>query len=418
MDRGSPAARRARQPGRKRPVSDAAAPLRLLHLNSLLTGGGTDDQCANLALGLLRLGHRVAVAGPDGRQFSSIIRGLGVPFHATPPEGPLKLRFIFRAAKMIRRERIQIIHGHHGRDIWPTILAARLSGARPIVVLTRHLAKSPRSWFSRRFLLSQCDALIAVSHFVAKVLREGVYEPNSTEPERRRRPPLMGDRAKIRVIPGGIDTERFRPLVGPEIEAQRSEWGFSPEHYAFAVVGGYPLPRGKGQREFLQAAARVHVQIPQARFLIIGRGNMADILEADIERLGLAGKAWLTPYGIDMPRVMNAIDCLVHPQIGTEALGWVVCEAFACGKPVIASALDGIPEAFGVGGFGELVPPENVPALADAMRKRARMLLPSEAERMRLHRRVADQVSLETHARRMEWLYRQVLEGKPKAAPG
>src|SRR5437016_4550924 len=366
--------------------------MRIVHLNSRLTGGGTDDQCAKLALGLHRLGHHVAVAGPEGREFSSIISDLGVPFHATPPEGPLKLRFILSAARLIQRERIQIVHGHHGRDIWPTILAARLSGARTKIVLTRHLAKSPSSWLSQRFLLSQCDALIAVSEFVAKVLREGVYEPDSPEPERRRRPPLMGDRAKIRVIPGGIDTERFRPLVGPEIEAQRSEWGFSPEHYAFAVVGGYPLPRGKGQREFLQAAARVHVQIPQARFLIIGRGNMADILEADIERLGLAGKAWLTPYGIDMPRVMNAIDCLVHPQIGTEAMGFVVWQGFACGQPVIASALDGIPEAFAVGGCGKLVPPEDIPALAAAMLERARLPLPGEKERMRLHRGVAERV--------------------------
>src|SRR5439155_20782412 len=202
---------------------------------------------------------------------------------------------------------------------------------------------------------------------------------------------------------------------GPEIEAQRREWGLSPEHCVFAVVGGYPLPRGKGQREFLQAAARVHAQISQARFLIIGRGNMAEILQADIERLGLAGKAWLAPYCTDMPRAMNAVDCLVHPQIGTEALGLVVCEAFACGKPVIASALDGIPEAFAVGGCGELLPPENVPALAAAMLERARLLLPSEAERMQLHRNIAERVSLEVFARAYGMLYVNLLgfQGRP-----
>ena len=119
-----------------------------------------------------------------------------------------------------------------------------------------------------------------------------------------------------------------------------------PGDYAFAVAGGYDLPRGKGQREFLAAAARLREKIPRARFLIIGRGSMAGLLQADIARLGLGGKAWLTGQASDMPQVMNAIDCLVHPQIGTEALGLVVCEAHACGKPVIASALDGIPEAF------------------------------------------------------------------------
>jgi hypothetical protein len=52
--------------------------------------------------------------------------------------------------------------------------------------------------------------LIAVSEFVAKVLREGVYEPDSPEAERRARPPLRGDHGKIRVIYGGIDTAKFR----------------------------------------------------------------------------------------------------------------------------------------------------------------------------------------------------------------
>ena len=215
-------------------------------------------------------------------------------------------------------------------------------------MLTRHLAKSPASFASRRFLLGQCDALIAVSAFVARVLREGVYEPDSPEEERRAVPPLRGDFGKIHVIYGGIDTGRFRPFGAAE---KRRELGLEPEHFGLAVVGGYDGPRGKGQREFLLAAARVQERMPRARFLIIGRGSMAERLRADIARLGLAGKAWLTPYATDMPSVMNALDCLVHPQIGTEPLGLVICEAHACGKPVIASALDGIPEAFQAGQY-------------------------------------------------------------------
>ena len=98
---------------------------------------------------------------------------------------------------------------------------------------------------------------------------------------------------KIHVIYGGIDTGRFRPRDAAET---RRELGLAPEHFGFAVAGGYDLPRGKGQREFLMAAARMHGKIPQARFLIIGRGSMAEVLRADIARLGLGGKAWLTPY--------------------------------------------------------------------------------------------------------------------------
>ena len=384
-----------------------AKALRVLHLNSMLRGGGTDDQCVKLAHGMCRLGHKVWVAGPDGREFAQVVRELSVPFHSTPPEGPLKLRFILSAARLIRREGIQIVHGHHGRDLWPTILAARLSGKHPVIVLTRHLAKSPSSWFSRWFLLGQCDALIAVSHFVAKVLREGVYEPDSPEPERRSRPPIAGDHSKIHVIHGGIDTNRFRPL---DAAAQRQEWGLTPEHFVFAVVGGYDLPRGKGQREFLRAAARIHAQAANARFLIVGRGNMDTILRADIERLGLAGKAWLTPYCRDMPAAMNAIDCLVHPQVGTEAFPGVVLEAFACGKPVIASALDGVPEGFAVGGCGRLVPPEDIKALAEALLEQTGRLVLAMEERQALHQRVTGEHSISVWVKKVVALYEQ-LEG-------
>jgi glycosyltransferase involved in cell wall biosynthesis len=371
----------------------------------MLRGGGTDDQCVKLAHGLQPLGYRVWLAGPADRSFSKVVTGLGVPFHPTPREGPVKLRFILSAAKFARREQIQIVHGHHGRDFWPTVLVARLSGVRPRIVLTRHLAKSPASWPSRNFLLNQCDAFIAVSQFVARVLREGVYEPDSPEPERRVRPPIRGDHRKIHVAYGGIDTTRFQPRDAAE---QRRAWGVEPEHFVFAVAGGYDGPRGKGQREFLQAAAQIHQQVPQARFLIVGRGNLKDLLQADIHRLGLDGKAWLTPYCEDMPAAMNAMDCLVHPQIGTEALALVVCEAHACGKPVIASALDGIPEAFQGGDYGQLIRPENIEELAATMRDWAARPRLDEAGRRELHRRVSARFSLAVAAQRMADIYQSL----------
>lgn len=390
--------------------SSAGAALRVVHLNSMLSGGGTDDQCVKLAAGLRRLNQAVVLAGPGDRELSKLAGELGLTFQATPPEGPLKLRFIFSAARLLRDRRAQIVHGHHGRDLWPTSLAARLSGVHPKIVLTRHLAKSPSSWFSRRFLLGQCDALVAVSQFVARVLREGVYEPDSPEPERRSRPPLAGDYSKIHVIHGGIDTTRFRPA---DATGQRTEWGLKEENIAFGVVGGYDLPRGKGQREFLEAAARIRERLPQARFLIIGRGGMKSILEADIQRLGLESRAWLTPYSRNMPQAMNALDCLVHPQVGTEAFPGVVLEAFASGKPVIASALDGIPEGFAVGQYGRLVSPENVPELAEAMLAQAQQAPYTMDQRMALHEKVAGRFSLETLAANVLGLYRVLLRGSP-----
>lgn len=384
---------------------NSAGRFRIVHLNSMLTGGGTDDQCVKLVAGLRQLGQQVWLAGPGDREFGKRAREMDLPFCPTPPEGLLKLRFILAAAKILRKERAHIVHGHHGRDLWPTILAARFSGIRPKIVLTRHLAKSPSSAFSRRFLLGQCDALIAVSQFVARVLREGVYEPDSPEPERRSRPPLKGDYSKIQVIHGGIETDSFHP---EESSGQRGEWGLQANDFAFGVVGGYDLPRGKGQREFLQAAVLISKRLSQARFLIVGRGTMRSILESDIQRLGLSKVAQLTPYCHNMPQAMNALDCLVHPQVGTEAFPGVVLEAFACGKPVIASALDGIPEGFNVGQYGRLVTPENVPALAEAMFNQAQQSQYTMEQRKVLHSRVAADFSLEVLARNVLALYRRL----------
>jgi glycosyltransferase involved in cell wall biosynthesis len=384
-------------------------PLRIIHLNSLLTGGGTDDQCVKVAHGLQQLGQDVCIAGPEGRYFSKIVHDLNVPFCDTG-DTRSKMKFVTRAAKFIREFNPHIVHGHHGRDIWPTILATRLSGIRPKLVLTRHMAKSPSSWPSRNFLLGRCDALIAVSQFVAKVLTEGVDDPASPERERWKRPPIKGDHKKIRVIYPGIDTDKFHPAPA---KSTRQKLGLQPNDFAFAVTGGYDLPRGKGQREFLRAAAKIQKQIPTARFLIIGRGNMEPILKADIDQLGLQGKAWLPGQMSDMPQVMNAIDCLVHPQIGTEALGLVLCEAHACGKPVIASALDGIPEAFAAGNLGRLVAPESIDQLADAMSAQVTATNPSDAEKQAMHLRVESRFSLRRAASETLAFYRELLGSAP-----
>jgi len=243
-------------------MNPADQPLRILHLNSLLTGGGTDDQCVKLAAELHRLGQHVFIAGPSDRRFSPVIAQLGTPFFDTGSRAS-QFQFILRAAKFIRREKFQIVHGHHGRDLWPSVMATRLAGTKPKLVLTRHMAKSPSSWASRHFLLGQCDAMIAVSGFVEKVLREGAYEPQSPEAERHVRPPLQGDHAKIHVIPGGIDTAKFRPMDAAD---KRRELNLQPGDYAFAVVGGFDMPRGKGQREFLAAAALVREKFHRPDF--------------------------------------------------------------------------------------------------------------------------------------------------------
>ena len=178
---------------------------------------------------------------------------------------------------------------------------------------------------------------------------------------------------------------------------------------AFGVVGGFDLPVGKGQRVFLRAAKEVINRLPRARFLLAGKGSMESTLIEDIRHLGLEERAMLIGQQADAVALHHALDILVHPQIATEAFPSVVLEAHACGRPVIASELDGIPEAWRIGGVGQLVSAGDHYALARAMIHQAEQAAPTERERAEMHQRVTAQASLPVQAKRVEDLYRRLM---------
>lgn len=379
--------------------------MKVLHINTMLHGGGTDDQCVKLVAELRKNGVDARVIGPGGRNFESVIRQNNIPHIVAPAN---KLSFILAVAKELRHGNYDILHAHHGRDYWLAYLGKLLSFRSLKVVFTRHMAKSPSSLPSRLAILRVCDSMIAVSQFTAEVMQHGHHDEKSPEAERHHRPRVFGDYSKITVIHPGIDLNRFTPEGAAKVPG---DYSFTPDNYLFAVVGGYDHPRGKGQREFLKAAARITKDVPHARFLIIGKGSLKTVLEEDIRQLGLEKVAFLTPYATDMPTVMRGINCLVHPSIGTEAYGLVLLEAFACGRPVIASNLDGIPEAFNVVGKGKLVPPEDIDALAAAMKEMAMRSTAvfSLEERWQMHSLVAANASLDNLATQTAAHYRQML---------
>jgi glycosyltransferase involved in cell wall biosynthesis len=178
---------------------------------------------------------------------------------------------------------------------------------------------------------------------------------------------MTGPRSHLHLLYGGIDTRHFSPAA--DDGALRRSLGWSTQHLVFAVVGYMNPPQGKGQLEFLEAAARLREMLPQARFLMVGNGELRDTVRRRAEALGLGDRVALLPHQDDILTVYRAIDVLVHPAVGSEALGMVLWEALACGKPVIASRLDGIPEAFEENRHGLLVPPREVAPLAQAMLK-------------------------------------------------
>lgn len=330
-------------------MSPRSEPLRILQVNSAFSGGGADNQTLELALGLRELGEEVTLAVPAGSAWEPLVRQHNLPLETFPERSPLRSALIRCLVRVVRARRIQIVHAHQGRDYWPAIIAARLVGGVRVVV-SRHLMTRPAG-FSRWFLLSQAE-VVAVSRAVERVCRRE----------------LRGPARRLHQVYAGIDTTRFQAGRSEAVWQFRERLGWPADAVVFGVVGFYHLPRGKGQLEFLEAAAQVRKEFPTSRFAIVGSGTMETVLREAIVRLDLGGFVSMLPFTTDMPLAMSALDVLVLPAVGTEALSLVILEALASGRPIIASRLDGIPETFNEGEHGFLVPADDVPALAKAMR--------------------------------------------------
>lgn len=219
---------------------------------------------------------------------------------------------------------------------------------------------------------------------------------------------------KISRVNYGIDTVRFQPRPPEKI---RSEFKIADGAPLIGIVGR--LHPWKGHTFFLQAAAELIAEFPDARFLIVGDAafeshrDFRSELIAEIAKLGLSERVILTGSRSDIPDVMSALDLFVIASL-VEPFGLVSIEAQACGTPSIGTRVDGIPETMSEGETGLLVPPGDAKALAEAIRG----LLRDRQQLLKMSQRgpswVAENYSDQAMAKNTEALYRSMI---PPAKP-
>jgi len=159
------------------------------------------------------------------------------------------------------------------------------------------------------------------------------------------------DPARIRVIPTGIDLERFRPRPAPA--GERARLNLFPGDFVFLSVA--VLRWEKGVHEILQAFAKLVREQPSAplRLVFAGRGPEQELLRTRSLQLGVADRVIFTRFPYErMHHAYNLADvCLLNsaPRKGwLEQFGFVLPEALASGVPVIATQSGSIPEVVGL----------------------------------------------------------------------
>ncbi|MBW1839478.1 MAG: glycosyltransferase family 4 protein, partial [Deltaproteobacteria bacterium] len=167
-------------------------------------------------------------------------------------------------------------------------------------------------------------------------------------------------RDKVILIRSGIDIEKFQ-TVKLSREKKRMELGFDAGIPLVAMIACFK-PQ-KSPLNFVRVAKIVSAEISKARFLLIGNGVLRSKVEELIEVLSIEDRTLLLGWRRDIPEIMNCIDILVLTSLW-EGLPRVFPQAMASGIPVVATGVDGIPEAIQDGVNGFLLPPGDIDGMA------------------------------------------------------
>jgi glycosyltransferase involved in cell wall biosynthesis len=208
--------------------------------------------------------------------------------------------------------------------------------------------------------------------------------------------------ARAVTVHEGIDLAHV--AAAPQASLHEDFW---LPHHAPIVGNVAALVPHKGQKHLIESAALVLRQVPDARFVIAGEGELRPALERQIKDRHLDKHVLLAGFRPDVLSLHKAFDVFAMSSV-TEGLGTSLLDAMACGKPVVATSTGGIPEVVVDGETGFLVPPRDHEAMAEAIVR----LLKDTALRARMGaaaiRRVREKFSADRMVQETLRVYRRV----------
>ena len=323
------------------------------------------------------------------------------------PDGRLggsRLKTVCALARLLKKERPDIVHCHRHKPTVLGLAAAFFAGVEHVVAhvhgLNRTRTLSRR--LANKFAFSRVERVLTVSDGV----RSDVLSTN---------PGLGAD--KVTTIHNGMDIEAFDSArgTGPEEnngakgrtrDGVRETLGVKPGELVFGSVGR--LAPTKGQIYLVEAFVGVLKKLPHARLLMVGDGPLRAELEESAGRLGISGKVSFVGHRRDVPLVLKGFDVFVFPSLA-EGLPLGLLEAMAARLPIVASRVGGIPEVVTLD-FARLVPPAEPALLADAMVELGSMTEEKVKEFGRAAReRVEDEFTSKTMCSRLMDVYEEIL---------
>ncbi len=320
----------------------------ILYVESSRSWGGQEYRTCLEINWLNAHGHQAWLVCSPGSQVHSKASELQTRLVTMPLRCRIDPLCSWRLWRFCRQNRVDLLKAYSSKDHWICLplyfCGIPLSRARCI---TDRLGSKGRAFVFKH----GCSQIVAD----ASVIKRHLVAEHGVDP------------AKIEVIGSAVDLEKFKP---PRNRAKfRREIGLGDNTPLIGNVG--MIRPDKGQLVLVEAAPLVLQKRPDVRFVIVGQGT--GILKRGInvrnaiDQAGLADRIIMAGYRWDTPNVYAACDMIVIASLRTEASPIVLREAFASGRPVIATKVGDIPEILRDRENGLLIEPGDTQALANAI---------------------------------------------------
>ena len=296
-------------------------------------------------LGLRERGHRaVLLAHPEGELAARASEGHDLIRLA--PKTEVDLHAGWKLSRVLRDLRPDIVHAHdpHAVALASLGLSFLTSGPLPVLVASRRVAFHLKAHAFSRWKYHQVDCFIAASEAIHQMLIGDGVDP-----------------ARVVTVYEGIDLSRIQAEPAKNVHAEF----WLPTHAPIVGAVG-ALTQEKGHRYLIDAAALVVREVPDARFVILGEGDLRPALERQIHELHLEKHVFLPGFQPDVLSFIRGFDLFVMSSLA-EGLGTSLLDAMALSKATVATQTGGIPEVVANGETGLLVPPRDTHALASAI---------------------------------------------------
>ncbi|NTX50297.1 glycosyltransferase family 4 protein [Myxococcus sp. CA039A] len=323
--------------------------MNFVFVGTSLGARGTETHLVSLVRAMAQAGHGVVTVAREGGFIARELESHGLAVEPGVFRNAADVRGMRSVLRAIRRTRPQWLVGSFGHEYWPLLMLGGMTGTP--VALFRHL-NSRLKPMSRLLLPRWAHRFIAVSESMrSNLVEQGVaFE-------------------RVRLLYNPLDVGYFRPDEERRAEARRA-LGVSADEVLIGFVGA--LKPEKGAFRLAEALNQAMPLRPGLRALWVGEEAAHPRLRAALAP-ELHQRHLLRGWTSDMRSLYAAMDVATMPSEWLEPFGRVSIEAQACGVPVLASRIGGLPETLREGETGGLVPPGDVAAWRDALLNMADM---------------------------------------------